>query len=39
MSQIERLLHGKHYDVLVLVVLKIPRCIIGGGGYYVDIDE
>jgi hypothetical protein len=39
MSQIERLLHGKHYYMLVLAVLIIPRCIIGGGGYYGAIDE
>jgi len=31
MSQIERVLHGKHYYVLVLDVLIIPQCIIEGG--------
>ena len=39
MSRIERLLHGKHYYVLVLDVLYFPQCIIGGGGYYGAIDE
>jgi len=39
MSQIDLLLHGKHYYVLVLDVFRIPRCIIGGSGYYGAIDE
>ena len=39
MPQIERSLHGKHYYVLVLDVFRIPRCIIGGSGYYGAIDE